>query len=286
MYRFSGCVVISALLFSAAAMAAPAEPAPTGSSPVTTSPVAQYLRAYTDKTPISDFIRFVDADDAYAFQARLNQTFVARGASAVGYKLGLTAERRPFAALGPLYARLFDFMQRPDQSDIPVSDFVKPLLELELAFQFKSTLRPPFTEQRLWQAISHVAPAIELADLMFSDPRQLSWQQLVATGIGARRFIMGEWRPVDTVKLDAQQVEARWNNQLYTRGYSRNVMGGQLNALTFLAEQLNRRGQQIQAGEWVMTGAMNRTLPARVGRYRVDFGQLGVLRFNLTTQAQ
>ena len=58
-------------------------------------------------------------------------------------------------------------------------------------------------------------------------------------------------------------------------------MSGQLTALSFLANQLNQRGQQLKAGEWVLTGAMNRMLPAKAGDYHIRFGELGELSFTL-----
>jgi len=240
-----------------------------------------YANQYFDRQPVGDIGEFRTASDAYAFQHEVNAQFVARGHKPVGYKLGLTGESRHFGAPYPLYGQLFDFMRHADNSEISLSQFVKPLLELELAYQFETDLQPPFTVERITAAIRQVAPAVELGDMVFANPRALSWQQLAATGVGARRMIIGTPLTLDGLDLDHTQAEARWNGELYSRGYGRNVMGSQMRALTFLAEQLAVEGQSIKAGDWVLSGAMNRMLPAKVGDYSISFGQLGELNFTL-----
>jgi len=241
----------------------------------------EFTSQYFSQKPVSSLARFSDANSAYAFQQQLTDRFVALGHSPIGYKLGLTGERRLFGAPEPLYARLFDFMALPNHSSVSTSGFVKPLLELELAYQFRTDLTPPFTPQRIAAAIQHIAPAVELADMVFANPKTLSWKQLAAYGVGARHIIIGTPVKLNVQTLDQYQAEARWNGELYTRGYSQNVMNGQITALSFLANQLNQRGQQLKAGEWVLTGAMNRMLPAKAGDYNISFGELGELSFTL-----
>lgn len=269
MYRFIAGATFGCLLSSAVGA-------------TSTPSVDLYVDQYFTQTPVETFTDFVDADGAYAFQQRINNAFKARGHKTIGYKLALTGKPRLFGAPDPLHGHLFDFMLRKNHASFSIKSFVKPLLELELAYQFKADFLPPFTTQKLASAISSVAPAIELADLVFKHPRQLSWQQVAASGTGARRLIIGEAHPFASLNLDNQQAEARWNGEPYTRGYSHNVMGSQQQALIFLAQSLHRQGQKIKAGDWVITGAMNKMLPARPGNYRVDFGSLGELEFSLT----
>lgn len=269
MYRVIALTVLGCLISSTACATSPPS-------------VDLYVDQYFSRTPVEGFTDFVDGGGAYAYQARVNKAFEARGHTPIGYKLALTAEPRLFGAPEPLYGRLFDFMLLSNNTQVPVTHFVKPLLELELAYQFNTDLHPPFTQEKLTSAISAVAPAIELADLVFKHPRQLSWQQIAASGAGARRLIIGQPQPLTNLDLDNLQAEARWNGELYSRGYSRNVMGGQQQALTFLAQSLLRQERHIKAGDWVISGSMNRVLPARPGNYSVDFGTLGKLNFSLS----
>lgn len=269
MYRTIARTVLSCLIASTAYATTPPS-------------VDRYIDQYFSHTLVDNFTDFVDGDSAYAYQARINKALEAKGHTPVGYKLALTSEPRPFGAPEPLYGRLFDFMLLSNNASISASRFVKPLLELELAYQFKTDLLPPFTVEKLASAISVVAPAIELSDLVFKNPKQLSWQQVAASGVGARRLIIGTPQPFAQLDLNNLQAEARWNGELYSRGYSRNVMGDQHQALIFLAQALLRQRSAINAGDWVITGSMNRVLPARPGNYSVNFGPLGKLNFSLT----
>jgi len=244
--------------------------------------VSRYVDQYLARQPVQSFKDITTADEAYAFQQQMNSVLVDRGYEPIGYKLGLTGSKRLFGAPEPLYGRIFDFMQRDNNARIPLSDFVRPLVELELAFRFKQDVIPPVDVKQLRQAIDVVAPAVELADMVFENPKTLSWQQLAASGVGPRRVIIGPPQPLDDLDLNAVQVKAIWNGEFYSRGYGRNVMGDQWQALLFLAERLNDQGLRIKSDDWVITGAMNRMLPARAGDYQVTYTGLGELTFSLT----
>jgi hypothetical protein len=70
----------------------------------------------------------------------------------VGYKLGLTWGT-VFNATEPVYGRLFRSMLRENNSSIYLSDFVKPMLELEIAYIFGEDVSYPVTLEDLQAAV-------------------------------------------------------------------------------------------------------------------------------------
>ena len=220
-------------------------------------------------------------DDAYDFQ----ESFVERFEDElVGYKLGLTWGAG-FNATEPVYGRLFRSMLREDNDSIYLSDFVKPMLELEIAYIFGDDVSYPVTLQDLQAAVDKVAPAVELPDMLFKDLSDLDWKDLIALDVAPRRVIIGEVMDPDEVDVNTITAEAKYKGQIVAEGVATNNMwGDQWSALLFLVEKLHLRGYQIKAGDFVITGAMNSLAFIERGKYMVDYGELGMIKFKVKGQ--
>ena len=217
-------------------------------------------------------------DDAYAFQ----ESFAARFEDElVGYKLGLTWGTG-FNATEPVYGRLFRSMLRENNGSIYLSDFVKPMLELEIAYIFGNDVSYPVTLEDLQAAVAKVAPAVELPDLLFKDLSDLDWKDLIALDVAPRRVIIGEIMDPDEVDVNTITVVAEYKGQIVAQGVATNNMwGDQWSALLFLVEKLDSRGYQIKAGDFVITGAMNSLTFIERGDYKVDYGKFGMIKFRV-----
>jgi 2-keto-4-pentenoate hydratase len=217
-------------------------------------------------------------DDAYAFQ----ESFAARFEDElVGYKLGLTWGTG-FNATEPVYGRLFSSMLRENKGSIYLSDFVKPMLELEISYIFGNDVSYPVTLEDLQAAVAKVAPAVELPDLLFKDLSDLDWKDLIALDVAPRRVIIGEVMDPDEVDVNTITVEAKYKGQIVAQGVATNNMwGDQWSALLFLVEKLHLHGYQIKAGDFVITGALNSLTFIERGDYKVDYGELGMIKFKV-----
>jgi len=218
------------------------------------------------------------SDDAYDFQ----ESFVDRfDDELVGYKLGLTWGTG-FNATEPIYGRLFKSMLRENNDHIYLSDFVKPMLELEIAFIFGSDVTYPVTLEKLQASVAGIAPVVELPDMLFKDLPDLDWKDLIALDVAPRRVIIGETMNLDEVDVNTVMAVARHEGQIISQGVATNNMwGDQWSALLFLVEKLDSRGYQIKAGDFVITGAMNSLAFIERGNYRVDYGELGMIKFKI-----
>lgn len=218
-------------------------------------------------------------DDAYDFQ----ESFVTRFEDElVGYKLALTWGTG-FNATEPVYGRLFRPMLRENNDSIYLSDFVKPMLELEIAFIFGNDVIYPVTLENLQASVASIAPAVELPDFLFKNPSDLDWKDLIALDVAPRRVIIGETMDPDEVDVNTVMAVARHKGQIVAEGVSiNNMWGDQWSALLFLIEKLHSRNyQQIKAGDFVITGAMNSLAFIERGEYKVDYGDLGMIKFKV-----
>jgi 2-keto-4-pentenoate hydratase len=250
----------------------------------TQATVDQYYALFKAVEPVPNLTQeFPDTDynDAYAFQEALIDRFAADGDPVIGYKVGLTGPQLPFGAEEPIYGRLYDSMVVAPNNKIFRSDYIIPMVEIELAFIFGEDVTYPVTQAELAEKVVAVAPAVEFPDLLFEDLPNLFWLDIIAMNVSPRQVIIGQPIPIDQVDVNNIQVTVRQKNQIINQGVSTNVLGDQWESLLFLVERLDSRGYQIQAGDVVMTGAMSGMFPAAPGHYHVQYENLGKLRFKV-----
>ncbi|MFO7538045.1 MAG: fumarylacetoacetate hydrolase family protein [Chloroflexota bacterium] len=250
----------------------------------TQATVDQYYALFKAVEPVPNLTQeFPDTDynDAYAFQEALIDRFAADGDPVIGYKVGLTGPQLPFGAEEPIYGRLYDSMVVAPNNKIFRSDYIIPMVEIELAFIFGEDVTYPVTQAELAAKVVAVAPAVEFPDLLFEDLPNLFWLDIIAMNVSPRQVIIGQPIPIDQVDVNNIQVTVRQKNQIINQGVSTNVLGDQWESLLFLVERLDSRGYQIQAGDVVMTGAMSGMFPAAPGHYHVQYENLGKLRFKV-----
>ncbi len=219
-------------------------------------------------------------EDAYTFQEELAKAFENSGDKLIGYKLGLTGPKKPFGATEAVYGRLFASMLKKEGEVIKSSDFIKPMIEVEICFKFAKEVGYPITKEELKKAIKEVAPAVELPDLLFADIKNLSWLDLIADDVAPRQLIIGKGRAPD-LDINAVKTVAKYNGKVINEAPATDAMGDQWEALLFLVQKLSSRGYKIRPGDIVITGALGKMLPGKPGTYNIDYGELGSLSFEI-----
>ena len=106
------------------------------------------LRAEVERKPIvqpSKTYPDLEIEDAYRIQALWAQARVARGARIVGHKIGLTSRAMQMASkmTEPDYGCILDDALFNDGAQIKADLFIKPRLEVELAFVMGEDLEGP-----------------------------------------------------------------------------------------------------------------------------------------------
>ena len=243
----------------------------------------QLLDAERDVKPVVQLARTypgMDIDDAYAIQLEAIGSRRAAGATLRGHKIGLTSKAmQASAGIGePDFGHLLDDMFYADGDTLPISKFIIPRIEVELAFVLGAPLRGPgITVYDVLRATEYVTPALELIDGRSQYPRTII--DNIADNAACGAVILGG-RPVKPDEVDLRWVGAMLyrNAQIEETGLAAGVMGHPAMGIVWLANRLARFDTALEAGHVVLAGSFTRPVAARPGdSFHVDYGALGTV---------
>ena len=106
-------------------------------------------------------------DDAYAVQQAWVNLKLKRGRVIKGHKIGLTSKAMQYSSNinEPDYGSLLDDMFYADGAEMPMSRFILPRVEVELAFVLAKPLQGPGCSIfDVLNAVDYVTPALEIID--------------------------------------------------------------------------------------------------------------------------
>jgi 2-keto-4-pentenoate hydratase len=136
----------------------------------------------------------------------------------------------------------------------------------------------PLTMEQVMGCVSGLHLAIEVPNSRYVDFVGAGEAQLIADFACACYVVLGPrapeaWRYAD---LSQHAVSVRRGNELVATGTGANVLGDPRIGLTWLANELLSQGQQLKAGEIVMTGTCVVPVPVTAGdTMSADFGSFG-----------
>ena len=128
--------------------------------------------------------------------------------------------------------------------------------------------------------IGAVLPAIELPDLNFGDLKGLKGVDLIAANVSATQFIVGEKKD-KALDLDSVNVVLTHDGKAANQGRGADAMGSQWNAALWLVNTMVSKGWTIRPGNVLLTGALGNMIPGKPGQYMADFGELGIIEFEI-----
>ncbi|MBA3582604.1 MAG: fumarylacetoacetate hydrolase family protein [Gammaproteobacteria bacterium] len=233
---------------------------------------------------VSQLLPAVTVADAQTLQKTLVAQRVQAGERVVGYKAGLTnvALQQKFGIDTPLIGALFARGAYPQDRNIKLKPYYKPLIETEIGFIISVAIAEAVSaETDLSQKIVMALPVIELPDMAFADPNNLTAMDLIASNVGAAGYIFGE--PVTLKNRDVNKVSAKLtlNNEIMSQGHASDALGDQWVALRWLINAAVAQGWSLQPGDILITGALGTVVPAQKGVYVADFGDLGRIGFTV-----
>jgi 2-keto-4-pentenoate hydratase len=204
------------------------------------------------------------------------------GRALAGWKIGGTSERIQ-KALGldrPFPGRIFAPTLYKSPARVARHEFIALALEPEFAFRLGRDLPPraaPYAREEVTAAVASLHPACELVDTRLSEGFKSPAPCLVAdNGCHAalvEAAAVADWHALD---LTRQKVTFTLNGKVLAEGTGADVLGHPLEALTWLANDLSRRGFGLKAGQIVTTGTCCGFHPLAAGDEAVaDYGTLG-----------
>jgi len=217
-------------------------------------------------------------EEAYAVQDRLRETLVARGERVAGWKAAFTNAmmQTTYGTTEPVCAFLLAGGVLGSGAAVPMSRFVVPIVEAEIAFVMRADLAGPgVTLPRALRAIEGALPALELPDFRMTG--KPIGTDLVADGIFANAIVLGAGiTPVTNLDLALEGLVYELNGTIVATNTAAEVLGNPLHSLVWLANHLGTRGLGLAAGDIVMTGSISQLLRPKAGEtVRATYTRLG-----------
>ncbi len=227
----------------------------------------------------------ISIDDAYAIQRAWVDMKLASGRKTRGHKIGLTSKamQRSSNITEPDYGVLLDDMFFADGTDIPMSRFIVPRVEVELAFILKDRLEgPDCTIFDVLAATDYVVPAIEIIDARIQqvDPETKVTRKVfdtISDNAANAGIVMGG-RAIRPMDMDLSRVSAAIyrNGVVEESGVAVAVLNNPLNGPAWLANKLHPYGVALEPGQVILGGSFTAPIPARAGdTFHIDYGALG-----------
>jgi 2-oxo-hept-3-ene-1,7-dioate hydratase len=218
--------------------------------------------------------------ESYEIQRRWVKHHLGRGQRIVGHKIGLTSRAMQMASkmTEPDYGALLDHMMFRDGQTIPAGRFIRPRLEVELAFVLKQDLSGPGCNiYDVMAATEVVVPALEIIDYRTEVPRAIT--DTIADNAATGGVVVGG-RPVRPFDVDIRWVAATLskNGVIEESGVSAAIMGHPAAGVAWLANKLADQEEGLKKGQFILGGSFTRPVDITPGDViQADYGPLGAI---------
>jgi 2-oxo-hept-3-ene-1,7-dioate hydratase len=230
-------------------------------------------------------------DDGYAVSRAWAQLKRDEGQRVIGHKIGLTSRAMQVSSQidEPDFGTLFEEMLYESGHPVPHERFIKPRIEVELAFMLGAPLSgPTVTNVDVLRATEYVVPALEIIDARIEqfdreDGRPRKVVDTISDNAANAGIVVGG-RPCRPDDLDLCRTGALLsvNGVIEESGLAGAVLGHPANGIAWLARRLSRFGEGLEAGQLVLAGSFTRPIPLNQGdTVYADYGPCGGVTFNL-----
>lgn len=230
-----------------------------------------------------------DLATAYQIVSRVGELRRTLGQKPVGRKIGFTNRSiwGPHGISAPIWNYVFDTTVSnavAGQSRIRLIGMPEPRIEPELVLHLAQAPEAGMTAHDLIECIDWVAPGFEVVCPIFPNWDFSAADAAAAFGVHSA-LVVGGWLDISSARADHAaamsmfSVELRNNAGICRRGQARDVLGGPVEALKFLVEELARYPvcDPLRAGELVTTGTLTEAMPVRAGEaWAAHFDGIGL----------
>jgi 2-oxo-hept-3-ene-1,7-dioate hydratase len=261
---------------------------------------AELQQSQRARTPVEHFSKRhpgMTIEDGYRIGRAWVDLEKAAGRKVIGHKIGLTSRAMQISSQidEPDYGTLLDNMLYTAQAgkvlDIPMSDFIAPRVEVELAFVLKAPLEGPnVIVEDVLAATDYMTPAIEIIDARIEqfDRTTKAMRKVydtISDNAANAGIVIGAGDPA--FKAHPRATNRPWcgailrqNGMVEETGLAAGVQGDPAIGIAWLANKLAPWGERLEAGEIVLAGSFTRPVAAKAGDlFEADYGPLGCMTF-------
>lgn len=224
--------------------------------------------------PLSKSHGLTDAGAAYEVQEINTTRYLGEGRRVVGRKIGLTSKAVQ-AQLGvsePDYGMLWGDLAYGDGDTVPMSRFMQPRVEAEIAFVMeRAVTSADATLTDVTSAIAYALPSVEIVDSAIADWK-ITLADTIADNASAGGFALGtDPRAITDVDMRLCGMLLTKNGKHVSLGVGAACLGHPLFATLWLARKMAAVGRPLEAGDIVLSGALGLMVDAAAGdRFSVE----------------
>ena len=258
-----------------------------------TAPDLDYMarlvgEAVAQRRVLPDFTRInpaLDMESLYGVQQRYVAARLAGGERIGGYKGGFIPQL-------PIGGVLFAAGLQDGVREVRRDDFHSLLVEAEIGFEICAPVTAPLADVAAVRAVvCRLRPAVELPDAAVPDLAALKQdlphlaRVLVPADIATRDVALGAPRAADAVDLAAVSVRVTQDGKpLGERAAGPANLALWESVRWVINEFALARGYRVEPGQLIMPGNLTGLHAGAPGRYRIDYGPLGSVEFNIVGQ--
>ena len=202
----------------------------------------------------------------------------------VGFKGGLMSAKS-LADRGvtePVIAPLFRSGDIVNGAAVNLCGYRRAAFEAKLGFVFGTPVeRPLDSVVALKSLVSGIQPVMELPDIAYRNDKNYGAIDMTAAMISSARFVRGPIASPQSIDLNELLVSVSRDGVTLTHGNGRESLDDQWRSLLTLVNLIVANGYFIKSGQLVITGKIGDKGELRAGRYEIDYGALGEIRFNV-----
>ncbi|MDR3470518.1 MAG: fumarylacetoacetate hydrolase family protein [Devosia sp.] len=224
--------------------------------------------------PVRTSLPEMDIAAAYQVQQRNVRRRLEGGRRIAGRKIGLTSEavQRQLGVDQPDFGVLFDDMAYcGDAVTIPLSRFIAPRIEAEIAFVLRADITiAGLSRTELEAAVGEVAASAEIVDSAITG-WEINIVDSIADNASSGAYALGAPQPyAPGMDLPARAMRLSRRGETLSVGVGAATLGHPLAALAWLADTAVALGEPLRAGDVILAGALGPMTPFQAGDYLVE----------------
>lgn len=219
--------------------------------------------------------------DGMRAQLALRRERLGAGDRALGWKVGFgsAAAQEKLGTDRPLVGFLIESNRLPDGAEVSLDGWAKPALEPEIAVHIGQDVPSGASADTIRAAVAGLSAAIELVDV---SPPPSDVRAILAGNIFHRHVVLGPVREGWTAPGDLTGAALVDGVEVAATDDVTALTGDTVEVLRLTAELLDACGEQLRAGDVVITGSVVPPVQLVAGHtVAVDLGLLGKLSVSL-----
>ncbi|MDR2825480.1 MAG: fumarylacetoacetate hydrolase family protein [Deltaproteobacteria bacterium] len=232
--------------------------------------------------PLTTTHHDITVADAYAVQHAWVKARLADGGKIIGKKVGLTSKAmQEFVGVNePDFGHLFADMLLDEETAVPVSRFLQPKIEAELAFVMgEDIMGPGATFVDVLRSTSAIVPSFEIVDSRVTNWKIKIQDTIADNGSSAGLVLGAKLIPVDAVNLKYVGLVLEKNGAIIDTAAGAAILGHPAQSVAWLVNALGSMGIGLRKGEIVLSGSFTKAYAIQSGDFfSANFGGIGAVK--------